>query len=136
MTERIYTLVDGKLVAKVGGRETGKRYSDIWRDPDGAIRLREWADSESAARDAEEAAAKEPKPRRIDLSLLLEQLTREEKAAAGAFMLAHPDMLVDVLEASARGDFRSDNPDTGRFTEALVRDGVITRERLTALLGA
>lgn len=73
-------------------------------------------------------------PVRIDLSLLLERLTRTEKAAAGAFMVQNPAMLVDILEAAARGDFRADNPDTGRFTEALIEARVVTAERLADLL--
>lgn len=57
MTERIYTRdAQGTLVAKEGGRAPGKTYSDIGRDPDGAVRLREWSDAEVAARAAEAAA--------------------------------------------------------------------------------
>lgn len=74
-------------------------------------------------------------PVRIDLSMLLERLTRTEKAAAGAFMVQNPAMLIDILEAAARGDFRADNPDTGRFTVALIEARVVTAERLAELIG-
>ena len=56
MSEQIYVLDEaGNLVEKEGGREPGRRYSDIGRGAAGAVRLREWAPAEEARRDAEEA---------------------------------------------------------------------------------
>lgn len=75
-----------------------------------------------------------PAPRRIDLSALLERLTRQEKAAFGAFVLARPDMLTDMFEVAGRGEFSESNPDTVRITDALVAEGVVTRERLAEIL--
>lgn len=51
MSERIYTVVDGSLVARDGGRDPARLYADIGRDPDGAVRLREFTDAEMLARE-------------------------------------------------------------------------------------
>lgn len=57
MSERIYVRdAQGDLVAREGGRAPGKIYSDIGRDPDGAVRLREWSDADVTAHEAQVAA--------------------------------------------------------------------------------
>lgn len=57
MSERIYVRnVQGELVAREGGRMPARIYSDIGRDPDGAVRLLEWSDADVAAHEAQVAA--------------------------------------------------------------------------------
>lgn len=101
-----------------------RAYREAWTLVDGVIEIDLTKKAEIDARN----------PVRIDLSFLLEKLTRDEKAAAGTFMMSNPAMMVDMMEAAARGDFRADNPDTGRFTQALIDAQVVTPQRLAELL--
>lgn len=87
MSERIYARdAGGKLAAREGGRTPGKVYSDIGRDADGAVRLREWSDAEvaKAAAEAEAHAAAMEAQRRVAKLKIVERLK-----AAGLLVAAN-----------------------------------------------
>lgn len=125
MTERIYKIVDGELVAQEGGRVDGKTYSAIGRDPDGADRLREWSDAEVVARENEPVIPQTT----IDGAAFLSRVTDQEYADTLALAQSNAQVArwLDILRMRGVIDVSGN---TARAAKAgLVQLGVLTAER-------